>query len=70
MVRTVHDPILGEVMIPGFPLKFSADPELHEGLEAPLLGQHGEQVLRDVLGYSESKLGQLRESGVPYRDNR
>ena len=70
MIRTVPDPILGEVTIPGFPLKFSADPELPEELEAPLLGQHGEQVLREVLGYSESKLGKLRESGVLYSDNR
>jgi CoA:oxalate CoA-transferase len=70
MVRTVSDPILGEIMIPGFPLKFSADPELPEGIEAPLLGQHGEQVLREVLGYSESELHRLRESGVLYSDNR
>lgn len=70
MVRTVRDPILGEVTIPGFPLKFSADPELPEGLEAPLLGQHGEQVLREVLGYSESELGKLRGSGVLYSDDR
>jgi crotonobetainyl-CoA:carnitine CoA-transferase CaiB-like acyl-CoA transferase len=70
MVRTVRDPILGEVMIPGFPFKFSADPELPEGLEAPLLGQHGEQVLREVLGYSESELDELRGSGVLYSDNR
>ena len=70
MVRTVSDPILGEVTIPGFPFKFSADPELPEGIEAPLLGQHGEQVLREVLGYSESALRRLRESGVLYSDNR
>jgi CoA:oxalate CoA-transferase len=70
MVRTVSDPILGEVTIPGFPLKFSADPELPEGIEAPLLGQHGEQVLREVLGYSESELRRLWESGVLYSDNR
>ena len=70
MVRKVSDPILGEITIPGFPLKFSADPELPEGIEAPLLGQHGEQVLREVLGYSESELRRLRESGVLYSDNR
>jgi crotonobetainyl-CoA:carnitine CoA-transferase CaiB-like acyl-CoA transferase len=70
MVRTVHDPILGEVTIPGFPLKFSAYPELPEGLEAPMLGQHGEQVLREVLGYSEVDLASLRESGVLYSDDR
>jgi CoA:oxalate CoA-transferase len=70
MVRTVRDPILGEVTIPGFPLKFSAYPELPEGLEAPLLGQHGEQILREVLGYSEASLRKLRESGALYSDNR
>jgi len=70
MVRTVRDPILGEVTIPGFPLKFSADPELPEELEAPLLGQHGEQVLREVLGYSESELDKLLKNGVLYSDNR
>jgi crotonobetainyl-CoA:carnitine CoA-transferase CaiB-like acyl-CoA transferase len=43
---------------------------LPEGIEAPLLGQHGEQVLREVLGYSESELRRLRESGVLYSDNR
>jgi CoA:oxalate CoA-transferase len=70
MVRTVSDPILDEVTIPGFPLKFSADPDLPEGIEAPLLGQHGEQVLREVLDYSESDLRKLWESGVLYSDNR
>jgi crotonobetainyl-CoA:carnitine CoA-transferase CaiB-like acyl-CoA transferase len=70
MVRTVHDPILGEITIPGFPLKFSADPELNEELEAPLLGKDGEQVLGELLGYSESELSQLRESGVLYSDKR
>jgi crotonobetainyl-CoA:carnitine CoA-transferase CaiB-like acyl-CoA transferase len=70
MVRTVRDPILGEVTIPGFPLKFSAYPELPEGLEAPLLGQHGEQVLHEILGYSETEVGKLRETGVLYSENR
>ena len=40
MIRTVPDPILGEVMIPGFPLKFSAFPKPLE-IRAPLLGEHG-----------------------------
>jgi CoA:oxalate CoA-transferase len=70
MVRMVSDPILGKVTIPGFPLKFSADPELPEGMVAPLLGQDGEQVLREVLDYSESDLRKLRESGALYSDNR
>ena len=34
MVRKVRDPILGEVTIPGFPLKFSAYPDLPD-IQAP-----------------------------------
>jgi crotonobetainyl-CoA:carnitine CoA-transferase CaiB-like acyl-CoA transferase len=33
---------------------------------APLLGQHTEEVLRDVLGYTDEDLGQLREQQVLY----
>lgn len=70
MVRTVPDPILGEVTIPGFPFKFSAYPDLPAGLQAPLLGQHGEQVLREVLGYSDAEIGKLRVDGVLYSENK
>src|SRR5262249_28702272 len=50
MVRSVPDPILGEVTIPGFPLKFSEFPEL-PALTAPLLGEHNAEVLREHLGF-------------------
>jgi crotonobetainyl-CoA:carnitine CoA-transferase CaiB-like acyl-CoA transferase len=70
MVRTVPDPILGQVTIPGFPFKFSAYPDLPVGLQAPLLGQHGEQILREVLDYSDAELARLRADGVLCRDNR
>jgi CoA:oxalate CoA-transferase len=69
MVRTVSDPILGEVTIPGFPLKFSAYPDLPE-LQAPLLGQHGVQVLKEYLNYSDTEIAQLQESGTLYREDR
>ena len=66
MVRTVPDPILGEVTIPGFPLKYSefpAPPELH----APLLGQHNAAVLHDQLGYSSAQIAVLENAGVLHR---
>jgi crotonobetainyl-CoA:carnitine CoA-transferase CaiB-like acyl-CoA transferase len=69
MVRTVSDPILGEVTIPGFPLKFSAYPDLPE-LQAPLLGQHGVQVLQEYLNYSETEIARLQQSGTLYREDR
>ncbi|HJU12352.1 MAG TPA: CoA transferase [Candidatus Binataceae bacterium] len=69
MVREVPDPILGQVTIPGFPFKFSAVAELPE-LEAPLLGQHGPQVLKDFLGFSDQSIGRLQQEGVLFSDNR
>jgi CoA:oxalate CoA-transferase len=69
MVRTVSDPILGEVTIPGFPLKFSAYPDLPE-LQAPLLGQHGVQVLQEYLNYSNTEIARLQQSGTLYREDR
>lgn len=48
---------------PGNPIKLSRSNEESFG-PAPLLGQHTESVLRDVLGYDDARLGALRESGV------
>ena len=69
MVRTVSDPILGTVTIPGFPLKFSAYPDLPE-LQAPLLGQHGVQVLKEYLNYAATDIARLQQSGTLYREDR
>lgn len=63
MVRTVTDPILGELTITGFPLKFSEFPELPT-IEAPLLGEHGGEVLKQYLGMSDAKVAELRAAGV------
>jgi len=69
MVRTVPDPILGEVTIPGFPLKYSEFPELLD-LRAPLLGEHNGEVLHEQLGYSEQQVAELQEKGVLFADNK
>ena len=63
MVRTVSDPILGEIQIPGFPFKFSAQPDLPE-FEAPLLGEHNAAVLQRVLGYDAERIAQLEQAQV------
>jgi CoA:oxalate CoA-transferase len=69
MVREVSDPIIGRLTIPGFPFKFSATPETPE-LQAPLLGQHGAQVLRDILGYPDQTISKLQRDGVLVSENR
>ncbi len=69
MVREVPDPVRGRVTIPGFPLKFSATPELPK-IQTPLLGQHGAEVLKDVLGYSDQSIRQLQRDGMLFSENR
>jgi len=69
MVRTVPDPILGQVTIPGFPLKFSAYPKLPD-IQAPMLGQHSAEILQENLGYSDARIAQLRRDGVLHSENR
>jgi CoA:oxalate CoA-transferase len=69
MVRRVTDPILGELTIPGFPLKFSEFPELPT-IEAPLLGEHGADVLKHYLGFSDAKVAQLQSSGVLHSERK
>jgi len=69
MVRTVPDPILGEVTIPGFPFKYSAFPELPD-IQAPLLGQHNAEVLREQLSYSAEQVAELQERGILFAESR
>jgi crotonobetainyl-CoA:carnitine CoA-transferase CaiB-like acyl-CoA transferase len=62
-VRTVHDRILGEFEVPGFALRFSDFPQRLE-LEAPLLGEHNEEILSRYLGYPLSRIRELEQKGV------
>ena len=47
------------------PIKLSATP-VHAagGLPPPLLGQHTEEVLREVLSYSDAQLSELKNAKV------
>jgi formyl-CoA transferase len=46
----------------GMPIKLSDSPAKIE--RSPLLGEHTEEVLKEVLGYDESKIGALKEAGA------
>lgn len=59
----IEDPRVGKMVLPGFPVKFSETPgELRRS--APLLGQHNEEVLTTILGYSEEEVEQMRKGRV------
>jgi len=62
-VRTIHDRILGDFDIPGFPFRFSDYPKRLE-LAAPFLGEHNREVLIDTLGYAPERVDALERDGV------
>jgi crotonobetainyl-CoA:carnitine CoA-transferase CaiB-like acyl-CoA transferase len=62
-VRTIHDRVMGDLQVPGFPLRFSAFPKLLD-LEAPLLGEHNGRILSSYLGYAPRDISRLEDQGV------
>jgi formyl-CoA transferase len=46
----------------GMPIKLSASPARFE--RSPLLGEHTDQVLQEVLGYDEAKIKALKQAGA------
>jgi CoA:oxalate CoA-transferase len=69
IVRTVSDRFLGEIQIPGFPLRFSEFPH-HLDLEAPTLGEQNGVILRDLLGWSAARISDLETKGILHRGPR
>jgi CoA:oxalate CoA-transferase len=63
MVREITDPVMGDLAIPGFPLRFSDQPERLD-LVAPTLGQHNAEVLTELLGYTPEHVSELENKGV------
>lgn len=64
MVRKVPDAVITEgVTIGGFPIRFSALPELAE-LWTSAQGQDNRDVLKSALGYSDAQVQELVERGV------
>jgi len=66
-VRRVKDRFLGELDIPGVPVKFSAWPD-QLNLRAALLGEDNERVLHELTDISDDRIGELYSEGVLVRD--
>ena len=56
-------PSLGEIKTIGMPIKLSETPASVR-LPAPEFGQHTEEVLIDVLGYTWEQIAELREEEI------
>ncbi len=61
-VVEVDHPERGKYRTVGNPIKLSNSPT--EVKRSPLLGEHTDEILTDVLGYSESEIETLREAGA------
>jgi formyl-CoA transferase len=62
MIVEVPHPQRGTFTTVGCPLKLSDSPV--DVTSAPLLGEHTEAILRDVLGYDTDEVEKLRQAGV------
>jgi formyl-CoA transferase len=58
----VEHPTRGTYMTVGNPIKLSASPTVVE--RSPLLGEHTEEVLSKVLGYSSDEIAAIKASGA------
>ena len=54
---------MGEMHLPGFPLRFSEQTTYDPG-EVPALGEHNAQILAGVLNYSDERIDALKKNGV------
>jgi formyl-CoA transferase len=61
MVEVDH-PARGKYLSVGNPIKLSASPS--EVKRSPLLGEHTDEVLRDVLGYSPQEIAAIKAAGA------
>jgi succinate--hydroxymethylglutarate CoA-transferase len=63
MFERVEHARLGTIEVPGLPLKLGGA-ETASRTPCPGLGQHTEEVLREVLGYDAARIASLREAGA------
>ncbi len=63
MFAEVNQPGIGTYLMPGSPLAFTGAERLRPA-RAPVLGEHTDEVLADVLGLSEAEIGRLHDQGV------
>jgi formyl-CoA transferase len=61
LVRVDH-PTRGEYISVGNPIKLSDSPA--EVVRSPLLGEHTQEILRDVLGFSDAQVDEIEGSGA------
>ena len=62
MMMEIPDPVAGTMWVTGKSIKFGRTPMVVN--PTPLIGEHTRELLSDVLGYDEEKIGSLEDSQV------
>ena len=63
MFDLLDQPGIGRYLVPGSPLDFGAVPR-EPPAPAPLLGQHTDEILLELLGLPEAEVGRLHDDGI------
>lgn len=63
MFAMVEQPGIGTYLMPGSPVDFAAMPRI-EPRRAPLLGEHTDEILMDLLGLDGAEVGRLHDDGI------
>ncbi len=63
MVQTIRHPAIGQLRTTGIPVKLSATPGAVRSAP-PTLGQHTEEILSSLLGYTGEQIAAARAAGV------
>lgn len=63
LLETVDDPVFGRVEVVNSPIRYAHGEARVRG-PAPRLGEHNSTVLRDLLGYPDDRIEELRSAGV------
>jgi crotonobetainyl-CoA:carnitine CoA-transferase CaiB-like acyl-CoA transferase len=63
MIIDVDHPVAGSMKVVGLPIKLSQTPATIK-TPAPLLGQHTNEILQEVLSYSKETIEHLKHKNV------
>jgi len=63
MIAEIEHPTIGTLRLGGIPVKYSETPGSVR-MHPPLLGEHTDEVLTEVLDYDAQEVAELREQGV------
>lgn len=64
MTRTVEDPNFGELTVTGLPIRFSSLQPPDTEPAPPTLGEHNQEIMREVLALSDAEIASLVTDGI------